>query len=175
LGVDLTLWNRVGVSLDIYEKKASELLYRQPLVATTGYSYVWVNAGSVRNRGLELNVTSQNFTGGEFTWETSLNMAFNRNKVLELNDGSTIFNPGARQPIAIGYDMDAYNLPIWAGVDPSNGDPLWEKVVIDEKGNKSIVTTNVDSEAATSDPRQFTGTSAAPKFTGGFNNTFTYR
>src|SRR5690606_5177240 len=89
-------------------------------------------------------------------------------------DGSTIFNPGARQPIAIGYDMDAYNLPIWAGVDPSNGDPLWEKVVIDENGNKSIVTTNVYSEAATSDSRQFTGTSAAPKFTGCFNNTFTY-
>lgn len=175
LGVDLTFWNRVGVSLDIYEKEASELLYRQPLVATTGYSYVWVNAGSVRNRGMELNVTSQNFTGDDFTWETSLNMAFNRNKVLELNDGSTIFNPGARQPIAIGYDMDAYNLPIWAGVDPSNGDPLWEKVVIDENGNKSIVTTNVYSEAATSDSRQFTGTSAAPKFTGGFNNTFTYR
>lgn len=175
LGVDLTLWNRVGVSLDIYEKKASELLYRQPLVATTGYSYVWVNAGSVRNRGLELNVTSQNFTGGEFTWETSLNMAFNRNKVLELNDGSAIFNPGARQPIAVGYDMDAYNLPIWAGVDPANGDPLWEKVVIDENGNRSIVTTNVYSEAATTDSRQFTGTSAAPKFTGGINNTLAYK
>lgn len=175
LGIDLTFWNRVGVSLDIYEKKASELLYRQPLVATTGYSYVWVNAGSVRNRGLELNITSQNFTTGDFTWETSLNMAFNRNTVLELSDGSAIFNPGARQPIAIGYDMDAYNLPIWAGVDPENGDPLWEKVVVDENGNRSITTTNVYSEAATADSRQFTGTSAAPKFTGGLNNTLTYQ
>jgi len=175
LGVDLTLWNRVGISLDIYEKKASELLYRQPLVATTGYSYVWVNAGSVRNRGLELNVTSQNFKAGNFTWETSLNMAFNRNQVLELSDGSAIFNPGARQPIAVGYDMDAYNLPIWAGVDPANGDPLWEKVTIDESGNRSIATTNVYSEAATSDSRQFTGTSAAPKFTGGISNTLTYQ
>ena len=175
LGLDLALWNRVSISLDIYEKKASELLYRQPLVATTGYSYVWVNAGSVQNRGLEFNITSENFRTDRFTWETSLNMAFNHNKVLELSDGSAIFNPGARQPIAVGYDMDAYNLPIWAGVDPANGDPLWEKVEIDGNGNRTVSTTNVYSEAATSDSRQFTGTSAAPKFTGGFKNTLTYQ
>src|SRR5690606_16074858 len=94
---------------------------------------------------------------------------------LELSDGADVFNPGARQPIAVGYDMDAFNFPIWAGVDPSNGDPLWEKITIDEGGNQIKETTNVYSEAASSDSRQFTGTSAAPKFTGGLNNTFTYK
>lgn len=175
LGLDITLWNRLSLSLDIYEKKASELLYRKPLAATTGYSYVWVNAGSVRNRGLEFNIVSQNIDKENFSWETSFNMAFNRNKVLELSDGADVFNPGARQPIAVGYDMDAFNFPIWAGVDPSNGDPLWEKITIDEDGNQIKETTNVYSEAASSDSRQFTGTSAAPKFTGGLNNTFTYK
>lgn len=175
LGVDLTLWNRLAISLDIYEKKASELLYQKPLASTTGYSYVWVNAGSVRNRGLEFNIVSQNFTREDFTWETSFNMAFNRNKVLELSDGAAMFNSGASQPIAVGYDMDAYNFPIWAGVDPANGDPLWEKVTFDDNGNPIKETTNVYSEAASSDSRQFTGTSAAPKFTGGLGNTLTYK
>lgn len=175
LGIDLTLWNRIGISADIYNKQASELLYMRPLAATTGYSYVWVNAGSVRNRGLEFSITSDNIRNNELLWQTSLNMAFNRNEVMELSDGSTIFNPGARQPIAVGYDMDAYNLPIWAGVDPENGDPLWEKVVIDANGNQSIETTNAYSEAATADSRQFSGTSAAPKFTGGLGNTLKYK
>src|SRR5690606_6205644 len=169
------LWNRLAISLDIYEKKASELLYQKPLASTTGYSYVWVNAGSVRNRGLEFNIVSQNFTREDFTWETSFNMAFNRNKVLELSDGAAMFNSGASQPIAVGYDMDAYNFPIWAGVDPANGDPLWEKVTFDDNGNPIKETTNVYSEAASSDSRQFTGTSAAPKFTGGLGNTLTYK
>lgn len=175
IGADLTLWNRVAISVDVYEKKASELLYRKPLAATTGYSYVWVNAGSVRNRGIEFNITSQNFTKDSFSWETGLNMAFNKNKVLELSDGADVFNSGARQPIAVGYDMDAFNFPIWSGVDPKNGDPLWEKVTIDGNGNRTITTTNVYSEAASSDSRQFTGTSAAPKFTGGLSNTFKYK
>ncbi len=175
IGADLTLWNRIAINLDVYEKKASELLYRKPLPATTGYSYVWVNAGSVRNRGMEFNITSQNIISGDFTWETGLNMAFNKNKVLELSDGADIFNPGARQPIAVGYDMDAYNFPIWVGVDPKNGDPLWEKVTVDNQGNKTVSHTNKYAEAASSSSRQFTGTSAAPKFTGGFSNTFKYK
>jgi len=175
IGADFSLWNRISVSLDVYEKKASELLYRKPLAATTGYSYVWVNAGSVRNRGLEFSILSQNIKKEDFTWETNFNMAFNRNKVLELSDGAKVFNPGARQPIAVGYDMDAYNFPIWAGVDPENGDPLWEKITVDGNGNQTKTTTNKYSEAASSDSRQFTGTSAAPKFTGGMNNALTYK
>ncbi|WP_166785146.1 SusC/RagA family TonB-linked outer membrane protein [Sphingobacterium psychroaquaticum] len=175
IGADVTLWNKVAISVDVYEKKASELLYRKPLAATTGYSYVWVNAGSVRNRGIEFNITSQNITKENFSWETGFNMAFNRNKVLELSDGSAVFNAGARQPIAVGYDMDAFSFPIWVGVDPANGDPLWEKVTVDAEGNKTITTTNKYSEAASSTSRQFTGTSAAPKFTGGLSNTLKYK
>src|SRR5690606_965781 len=151
------------------------MLYQNPLAATTGYSYVWVNAGSVRNRGIEFSITSQNFTKENFTWETSFNMAFNKNKVLELSDGADVFNSGARQPIAVGYDMDAYYFPIWAGVDPDNGDPLWEKITVDENGVQTKTTTNNYSEASSADSRQFTGTSAAPKFTGGLSNTFTYK
>ncbi len=175
IGLDLTFWNRLSLTVDIYEKEASELLYRRPLAATTGYNYVWVNAGSVRNRGVEFNLISQNFNNENFTWETSFNMAFNRNKVLELSDDAEIFNPGSRQPIAVGHDIDAYNLPIWAGVDPANGDPLWEKIIIDDQGNQTKTTTNSYSEAAASDSRQFSGTSGAPKFTGGLSNTVTYK
>lgn len=174
IGADFSLWNRVSVTVDVYEKKASELLYRKPLAATTGYSYVWVNAGSVRNRGIEFNILSQNINKENFTWETSFNMAFNKNKVIELSDGAKVFNAGARQPIAVGYDMDAYNFPIWVGVNPENGDPQWEKITVDANGNQTKTTTNKYSEAATSDSRQFTGTSAAPKFTGGMNNSLTY-
>ena len=146
IGADFSLWNRVSVTVDVYEKKASELLYRKPLAATTGYSYVWVNAGSVRNRGIEFNILSQNINKENFTWETSFNMAFNKNKVIELSDGAKVFNAGARQPIAVGYDMDAYNFPIWVGVNPENGDPQWEKITVDANGNQTKTTTNKYSE-----------------------------
>lgn len=176
IGFDVSLWNRVELVVDAYIKEASELLYRKPLAATTGYSYVWVNAGSVRNKGLEFSIVSSNISNKNFSWETNLNMAFNRNKVLELSDGATFFNSGARQPIAVGHDMAEWNMPVWAGVDPQNGDPLWEKVIKDEQGNvTAIETTNRYSEVQTANSRQFTGKSANPKFTGGLTNTLTYR
>ena len=175
LGFDISLWNRIDIALDIYNKKSEDLLYQRPLTATTGYSYVWVNAGSVRNRGLEFSLTSNNITGKQLTWETNLNMAFNRNKILELSGGAATFRPGNRLPIAAGHDMGEFNLPIWAGVNPENGDPQWEKLVTDANGNVTKELTNVYSTVQTVQSRQFTGKSTNPKFTGGLTNTLTYK
>ncbi|WP_254560626.1 SusC/RagA family TonB-linked outer membrane protein [Dyadobacter diqingensis] len=175
IGADISLWNRADLSIDVYNKTSDDLLYQKPLTATTGYSYVWVNAGSVRNRGVEFNLTTRNFTGGDFTWETNLNMAFNRNKILELSNGAATFAPGNRLPLAAGHDMGEYNLPIWAGVNPENGDPQWEKLVTDANGVITKELTNVYSSVQTAQSRQFTGKSATPKFTGGFSNTFSYK
>lgn len=175
LGIDLSLWNRIDVLVDLYTKRADDLLYQKPLAATTGYSYVWVNAGSVRNRGVEFSITSQNLQGRELTWETNLNMAFNRNKIIELSDGAEFFSPGSRLPLAAGRDMGEYHLPIWAGVDPENGDPLWEKIVKNPDGTVTKELTNIYNQAQTTDSRQFAGKSASPKFTGGLSNTLTYK
>jgi len=175
LGFDLGFWNRVDLTVDIYTKKADDLLYRKPLAATTGYSYVWVNAGSVRNRGVEFSITSQNFRGKDIIWETNLNMAFNRNKIIELSDGAEFFSPGSRLPLAAGHDMGEYHMPIWGGVNPENGDPQGEKIVTNPDGTTTKELTNVYSQAQTAESRQYTGKSASPKFTGGFSNILGYK
>jgi len=176
IGVDLNFFNRIDVVIDAYVKKSSDLLYRQPLAATTGYDYVWVNAGAVRNKGVEFMITSTNLKDRALTWETSFNMAFNRNKVLELSNGAETFNPGATQPIAVGHDMNEWYMPVWAGVNPENGDPQWEKLTRDADGNiTSRELTNTYNQAQTAESRQFLGKSATPKFTGGLSNTLTYK
>jgi TonB-linked SusC/RagA family outer membrane protein len=175
IGLDISFFKRIDLSVDVYQKTANDLLYRKPLPATTGYSFVFENIGSVRNKGIELNLTTKNFAGKLFTWETNLNMAFNRNKVLELNDSALFSNAGARQPIGLGHDIDEWYMPVWAGVDPANGDPLWEKVFTDADGKKYILYTNDYNSVATAQSRQFLGKSAAPKFTGGISNTFAYK
>lgn len=173
-GIDLSLLKRIDLSVDIYQKTSNDLLYRKPLPATTGYSFVWENIGSVRNRGLEFNLTTKNLVN-KFTWETNFNMAFNRNKVLQLNEGAIFNNPGSRQPIGLGHDIDEWNLPVWAGVDPATGDPLWEKMILDADGKKFLTYTNNYNSVSNSTSRQYLGKSAAPKFTGGFSNEFGYK
>jgi TonB-linked SusC/RagA family outer membrane protein len=170
-GVDFGLFNRIDVNVDVYQKTSSALLFLVPLPATAGYLNIFENIGSVRNRGLEINVTSKNLIGA-FKWETNFNIAFNHNKVLFLDAGESVASPGAPHPIEAGHDMNDWYLPIWAGVNPANGDPQWEKLVTDANGNTTKQLTNVYAEAEAS--KQYTGTSASPKFTGGITNTFSY-
>lgn len=170
IGVDVSFFKRIDLTVDVYNRVSTDLLFFRPLPATTGYDGVYENVGSIRNRGLEFNITSRNLTRA-FTWETNLNMAFNRNKVLSVNQGRTEVFTGARQPVAVGHDMDEWYMPVWAGVNPVNGEPLWEKLLTDADGKSYVIYTN-SYNAAT---RQYIGKSAAPKFTGGVTNTFAYK
>ncbi|WP_183580200.1 SusC/RagA family TonB-linked outer membrane protein [Mucilaginibacter sp. X5P1] len=169
IGLDFGLFKRIDVNFDVYQKTSSALLFNVPLPATSGYSFEYENVGSVRNRGLEINVTSRNLIGA-FKWETNFNIAFNRSDVLSLNQGSTMVNPGGDLPVALGHDINDWYMPIWAGVNPANGAPQWE--VLSTLNGKSTETVTSSYAAAT---RQFTGNSASPKFTGGITNTFSYK
>jgi TonB-linked SusC/RagA family outer membrane protein len=171
IGVDFGLFKRIDVSLDVYQKTSSALLFQRPLPSTDGYSYVFENAGSIRNRGLEINVNSRNLVGG-FKWETNFNIAFNRNKVIAINEGKQAVAPSSSQPIAIGHDMNDWFMPVWAGVNPDNGDPQWEKLVTGADGKVTKELTNSYTEAVAS--KQYVG-SSSPKFTGGITNTFSYQ
>jgi outer membrane receptor protein involved in Fe transport len=69
IGVDLTLIKRIDLSVDVYTKTASSLLIFRPLPATTGYSGVYENVGSIRNNGIEFNLTTRNISRKDLTWK----------------------------------------------------------------------------------------------------------
>ena len=50
----------------------------------SGYSSVKANVGSVRNEGFEVNINSDNIRTKNFSWRTSLNFAYNKNKIVDL-------------------------------------------------------------------------------------------
>lgn len=168
LGVDIGLLKAVSLTVDWYNKTSDALLLDVPLPYTSGYESVFQNVGAVRNRGIEFNLTTKNFTGKNFRWETNFNMAFNRNKVLSLNKGISISLD--QQRISEGHDLYSWYMRKWVGVDPANGDPLWETVTTDGEGHRQVGTTSNYSDATL----QFVGT-ASPDFTGGISNDLTYK
>jgi TonB-linked SusC/RagA family outer membrane protein len=170
IGLDLGLFKRIDLNVDIYEKRAKSLLMLRPLPFTSGYLNVMENIGSVVNRGLELTLNTKNLVR-EFKWETSFNIAFNRNEVTRLNGSDKFGQPGTVQPVGLGEDMDKWYMRIWAGVDPATGDPLWEKIITDADGKRYLTYTNSYNSATL----QYTGTSSAPKYTGGILNSFAYK
>jgi TonB-linked SusC/RagA family outer membrane protein len=95
-GIDLTLFNgRLGFVLDVYDKYTYNLLLNQRISYVSGSEFVMQNVGSVQNRGIELSVNTLNIRNKRFTWETSFNIAANRNKVLDLGTVESFFvDPG---------------------------------------------------------------------------------
>ena len=111
-GFELGLFNRIDFTADYYIKKTNDLLLQQPIPSVTGYNTMWKNVGSVENKGLELELSTKNFVG-EFRWNTSANIAFNNNKVLQLgSDNAPIYTgfSNTTNIIQVGQELNSFYL-----------------------------------------------------------------
>lgn len=84
-GIDFSLLNnRLSFELTYYNKSISDFLMLQSLPASSGFSSKWLNAGDLRNRGVELGMNAIPVQTKNVTWNTSVNFWMNRSKVTRL-------------------------------------------------------------------------------------------
>ncbi|MDB5133410.1 MAG: TonB-linked outer membrane protein SusC/RagA family [Mucilaginibacter sp.] len=76
--------NRINLEADAFLKKTQHLLLNAPLPQTSGFSSVYENIGKLENKGIELSLNTVNIKSGDFTWNTSFNISFLKNKILSL-------------------------------------------------------------------------------------------
>ncbi|MFD0830327.1 SusC/RagA family TonB-linked outer membrane protein [Mucilaginibacter boryungensis] len=97
IGYELGLFkDRIQLEVDVYDKSTTDLLISgAPLAAWTGFATATQNIGSMRNRGLEISVTTTPIKTRKFTWESNFNISFNKNKIVALARGQlqTINSP----------------------------------------------------------------------------------
>lgn len=125
IGLDATLFqNRVSFTIDAYLKNTSKMLVPMPVPISTGYSDIivpYVNTGKVQNKGVEMAVSSKNYVGN-FKWNTSLNISFNKNKVVSLYEnapmyiGSGIGLNGTLATNTVGYPINAFYGYVMSGI-----------------------------------------------------------
>jgi TonB-linked SusC/RagA family outer membrane protein len=162
VGLDFGLFkNRLSGELDLYYKKTTDLLLYRTLPGTSGFEGVWSNIGELENKGLEFALHSNNFVG-DFKWTTDFNIAFNKNKILDIN-GPEI-TPNGFNYVIEGQPIGVFKMRKYAGVDPDNGDALF---YIDETSNEATSNFNLAGDIIVGSPN--------PDFTGGFNNYFEYK
>ncbi|MGB2129144.1 MAG: SusC/RagA family TonB-linked outer membrane protein [Flavicella sp.] len=90
LGLDIGFANqRIDATIDYYNKETSDLLLNAEMAPHTGFDRVQQNVGKVQNQGLEFTLNSKNIQSDNFSWKTSFNISFNKNKTLALNKGQT--------------------------------------------------------------------------------------
>ena len=168
IGLDLTLINRISITLDWYYRKTKDLLMEKQVDPLTGFGSVWDNIGSLLNKGIELEIKSVNMQKKDFTWITSLNLASNKNKVLKLADLAEYQD--SRFIRKEGISFGTFYLREYAGVDPENGLPQYYENAKNSNDSytKSIVN---DPNKAYPIPLE----DMYPTLTGGLNNSFSYK
>jgi TonB-linked SusC/RagA family outer membrane protein len=163
IGVDAGfLDDRITLLADYYIKNTSDLLIGKLVPRTSGYTTALQNIGEIQNRGFEFELTSRNLVG-DFRWTTSLNMTFNRNKVVSLPTGDLLGGLGNSLNIA----REGYPLGSFFG---------WEMVGVNTETGMIDFARNDGSVGSPSNPadRRIIG-DPNPDFFGGITNTFFYK
>ena len=197
--------NRVEFIFDTYLKNTDNLLMQASLPSYVSgiINSPWVNAGAMENKGAEFTLNTVNISKKDFTWRTGITISFNKNKITKLYtetaglsgtiDGAqTLTYSTVGQPVGqyYGYkvigmfkeesdfyqrdadgnfllDKNGNRLPVAL---PENQhiakDEVWVGDYIFEDLNGDGVIDEQD--------RTYLG-NPEPKFSYGFNNTFTYK
>lgn len=161
-GLEYNLFkNRFGMDLTLYSNTTENQILEVPLEPSTGFTRAVLNAGTVRNQGIELVLRGSPLKSDAFSWNTTLTWAKNKNKVLKLAEGMT-------ESQDIGYGGNA---TIQARVGGSTGAIYGFNFVRSPEGQ--IVYT-ADGFPARPAEIQYIGEAYAD-WKGGIQNEFTYK
>jgi TonB-linked SusC/RagA family outer membrane protein len=182
LGVDLGLYNdRVQLTADYYNKKTSNLLLPVNLPGSSGFSQVLQNVGEVQNRGYEFQLAVKPLQG-TFSWTSVLTVSHNETKVLSLGNDATgkpvtyeEYGTGGNWfPLIVGQSMQQlYGYKV-IGVYQSDAEAIKNGEPQKRAGDYKFQNFHPGS-LVSADSDRVTLTHLNPKFTFGFNNTFTYK
>lgn len=171
-GIDLKdKSGRISANIDIYRKKAKDLLGSVPIDATAGLarSVITKNIGELRTYGFDITINTLNIDKA-IKWSSSILLSANKNKVTSYNFNSSASGAfGGGKTVAQGRPVwGLYSLK-WAGLDPLNGDPQgYLNGQVSKNYSQLISTGTLISDLI------YHGTDV-PTFYGSFNNTVTWK
>lgn len=182
IGVDFGfLNNRISGSFEYYNRLTEDLIMNKTLPITLGYSSVKANVGSVRNKGFEFVLNTENIRTEDFSWRTSFNIAYNNNKIEKLQyiedltsrgksfegmkgDYSNLWVVG--QPIDINYNL--MTIGVWQLDEAEEAAKYGCK-----PGQYKVL--DLDKNGKIDDADRVIDGKRTPDWTGGMVNTFNYK
>ncbi|HVI44953.1 MAG TPA: TonB-dependent receptor [Chitinophaga sp.] len=166
LGVDFSVFdNRLGGTVEFFQRKSKDLLYSKPLPPSIGYGAIDENIGELKNTGVDVNLHGIPVKTKDFSWTVDLNLTHYKNKITELPRKEIITNSGYKK-LMVGKSIYDFWLREWSGVNPNTGAPMWHYTTADGK-----IRDTSNYAAAT----QYYAGSSLPDIYGGLTNTFTYK
>lgn len=162
VGLDLRFFqNRLGIDFTYYNQTTTDDILSATISTASGFTNTSVNLGELQNNGIELLITGSPIRG-DLTWDVSLNLAKNNNKVVALIEGNDelILEEPRTRTVFIKHIVDNPFGMITGWVQKTSPDG---QLVYEENG-----------APVRSDAYEIIGNGVAD-WTGGFNNAFTYK
>lgn len=169
LGLDISFFNsRLDLSIDYFNKKTSDALLTTQLANYLGGTSYLINAGKVSNKGFDVALTANIIQSKDWSWSTTLNGSYLKNKVEKLTAQEPIIYGGSFQSIITdctivkeGEAIGTFLGYRWAGIDSEGYDTYYA-------ADGSVTRT------PSTDDRVVLG-KATPDFTLGWNNSVRYK
>ncbi len=182
VGMDFDFFKRrIGITAEYYLKRTNDLLFSVPIPAFSGFQERLENLGEIENTGYEFEVTSKNLVNA-LKWNSSLNVTFNRNKVLSLpNGGADIILSNApsftgtlqNSILRVGEPVGSFYGFVYQGVYQAGDQFVPGGAFETSLGGEKFADLNNDSKLDNYD-RKIIG-NPNPKAVWGFNNDFSYK
>lgn len=195
-GIDMGLFqNKVNVIAEYYNRLTDDLLTNLELPQSTGFASILTNLGALRNEGFEVEVGATIKQTNNFSWNASVNGAYNINTIVRLPDnanennrigGVFVFNPrtgryewmgGLQEGGRLGEMFAFQHLGVYATDEAAANGPL---DLLVPGSNKSkfggdVIWADLDQNDTIDSRDRIRVGNMFPKWTGGFTNTFNYK
>ena len=180
VGLDWSLLDdRLGGSIDVYNKKTTDLLFYYTVPTPPNlYNTTMANAGSVRNRGVEVAINAVPVRTKDFEWKTVVTIASNKSKLLSLSNDmyeSETFKDvgGLGEPISISTHRMEEGRPLGEFYGLKSVGVSENGLFLIEKPDGEVVEFSND-QLKNDEYRQYLG-NGLPKVTLGWTNNFSYK
>ncbi len=168
-GVNLIMFgNRLNIDVSAYYKLTSDLLLSRPVPHSSGFSSVYDNIGEVSNRGVDVMISTKNITTEDFSWNTTLNFNYNKNRIEALGTNDEDIEPGpwwvsgSQTILRVGESLGAFY-----GYDREG---IWQE----HEAAEAAAAGSYVGRPKRSAEKQILG-KGTPDFTGSFINEFRYK
>lgn len=163
--------NRINGTVEYFDRRSSDLLFRVPLPLSTGVTTINRNIGTMYNKGFEVSLNGDVVRQKDLNWNIGINWTSFKNKITKLPQNEIITGT---QKYMVGVSRYEFWLRDWYGVDPADGAGLF----VANAWNPANSRINKDGDTVTTDQNNarfhYAG-SAIPDFYGAILSSVNYK
>lgn len=158
IGLDFTLFQRLNVTFDVFDKQTNDILLQLPIPDAVGLEASYQNAASVRNRGWELALNYNHIVSDDLRFNVAVNLSDVRNKILDLKgtDFNTTDNNGLNIGNYVGRPIGAYYGYIVDGIYQNAEQVASSTTLSDQVGPGDLIYRDINNDGVFDNTNDFT-------------------